>query len=406
MVKGIHAQKLNCELCWERFDLKSRQPLMLKNCGHTACQKCVKNVIQGCISDHKRRLQCPKCRAFHDFQPSDLEDFQNFPKNFTLINILELSKESKNCEHSAGQTLYVCLDSECADREPFCIKCHVKNHVSCYADHSMLLSEFSSKVHFDNSNCSQSYDFNKIRADFKNLIIRVEKAFAAAVDNAEYDLTSNLPTDKQLTYEMFLRNKDKLILDWQEENVVCRPHDVQGANDFLSLFTNDAIVTVFQSLELMIDKLPTWDEFKEITGKNSQIFKDIQFVNKKFTVDLSNCFRKEIPDRIQEYIKNIRKAAICCEEIKCESNCLSNSKIRQCVSQLKEYVISENTLTDIAVKVRDEIGREIATVRNRKLFAHAKYSSQERSFDEMDTYALFSAGDRFSIVVFTKKNQR
>ncbi len=68
---------LNCTLCNQIFNLKSREPIYLMCCGDVACKLCIKNDM--IKSDNKEvikkgQFECSFCHADHCAPPKYLED--------------------------------------------------------------------------------------------------------------------------------------------------------------------------------------------------------------------------------------------------------------------------------------------------------------------------------------------
>ena len=78
---------LNCNFCQENFDCIKKTPRMIFQCGHSICSLCLENFL----SKNQKFFICPK-----DYKKILLTNLtlENFPKNYSLIMILE-NKEVK-----------------------------------------------------------------------------------------------------------------------------------------------------------------------------------------------------------------------------------------------------------------------------------------------------------------------
>lgn len=75
-----HLIGLDCEICFEAYDMKHVKPLVLE-CGHTICNNCLNNILQS-----RTGKKCP-------FDKKDLKGRSDqYPINWTYVNIIN-SKE-------------------------------------------------------------------------------------------------------------------------------------------------------------------------------------------------------------------------------------------------------------------------------------------------------------------------
>lgn len=67
---------LECQICFEEFDMDSRKPVVL-DCGHSVCQKCLSQIIA-----QPRNRKCP-------FDNKELKrSFDQYPFNWSYIDII------------------------------------------------------------------------------------------------------------------------------------------------------------------------------------------------------------------------------------------------------------------------------------------------------------------------------
>ncbi|EGT50044.1 hypothetical protein CAEBREN_06141 [Caenorhabditis brenneri] len=77
--------RLDCRICFQEFNYL-REPLILKECGHTVCACCAEMLYRNPKTYY---LLCPFCREVTVL--ADLDDF--LPKNYTIIQYLEEQKK-------------------------------------------------------------------------------------------------------------------------------------------------------------------------------------------------------------------------------------------------------------------------------------------------------------------------
>lgn len=69
---------VNCPICFEIF----KEPLILRNCGHSVCSQCVDSLIKASTS-RRRTLVCPVCRTASKIPAG------GFKKNYSLAGKLD-----------------------------------------------------------------------------------------------------------------------------------------------------------------------------------------------------------------------------------------------------------------------------------------------------------------------------
>ncbi|XP_052120858.1 RING finger protein 224-like [Frankliniella occidentalis] len=65
---------MECNICFEAYDLEVRVPKTVVPCGHPVCLPCLQRV---------GRQQCPSCREPFTVRPASL------PNNFSVIDLME-----------------------------------------------------------------------------------------------------------------------------------------------------------------------------------------------------------------------------------------------------------------------------------------------------------------------------
>ncbi|KAF1749947.1 hypothetical protein GCK72_016492 [Caenorhabditis remanei] len=72
--------RLECKICFQHY-YKNRIPRMLKECGHTVCEKCADMLLE---MTHKQHVFCPFCQKVTLVHgPASL-----LPKNFTILDMI------------------------------------------------------------------------------------------------------------------------------------------------------------------------------------------------------------------------------------------------------------------------------------------------------------------------------
>src|SRR5574343_364223 len=76
---------MECQICFEPFDIKCFTPKILTTCGHSFCKICLKQLTANKVS-----IKCPVCRERNKIHKSEV-----LPTNYSLIEIIEKEKDIK-----------------------------------------------------------------------------------------------------------------------------------------------------------------------------------------------------------------------------------------------------------------------------------------------------------------------
>ncbi|CAK79885.1 unnamed protein product (macronuclear) [Paramecium tetraurelia] len=77
----MNEQFLNCRLCSIEFDLVIHLPRLLNECGHTVCEKCIKQ--------QEGHFRCPADETLYEYS------IDGFPINTTLFKLIQLKQKPK-----------------------------------------------------------------------------------------------------------------------------------------------------------------------------------------------------------------------------------------------------------------------------------------------------------------------
>ena len=95
---------LDCGICYEKYDLKTRLPRILPHCGHTLCSDCINNIIS---SGQQTTFTCPFDKTDVPFSVYSLNQF---PPNFQLKTVIEARPPPQvYCQEHHKSLDYVCL---------------------------------------------------------------------------------------------------------------------------------------------------------------------------------------------------------------------------------------------------------------------------------------------------------
>lgn len=247
---------LTCELCYLPFNDHLKIPRILTNCGHTFCQQCLESLSENRKAESKSHAQCSKCKANFNFSYSDTSDMSLFPKNFSILEIIQQQAEESNCTHQDKCIAHICLDSNCKIKNGFCLSDSEKKHKNCK----------------------------------KELIIPIEK-FKELVDIGKFTTKASNWDDMKKHVEIRLDLIKNQIFDFIDLSKKC----VDSQMKMLDNLDYQKFVSSFNLWESHFDK-----KTKKITLNYKK-----QYEIKKFCSEIDTCLRNNLPSSIQKAVYSI-----------------------------------------------------------------------------------------------------
>lgn len=119
-----------CIICFEKFDLLEKTPMILKNCGHSFCRECSQILFTRARNSHQRHLDCAICKKRQDLSSFFSNSFEEtFTKNFVMVDALTENPQISECAHFEPK--YICLANDCSKSAKCCWKCLASMHHNC-----------------------------------------------------------------------------------------------------------------------------------------------------------------------------------------------------------------------------------------------------------------------------------
>ena len=130
-------KRIYCPLCHENFDEDLRTPRILRACGHTFCQKCIKYHFKNTYMSNCHSLVCPLCHSESELPLLWNSFIDIFPKNYFCVDLIKFYDHKVTCKHTAEKAKFICFQRYCCQRTPFCIICYEECHFDC--DRSLII---------------------------------------------------------------------------------------------------------------------------------------------------------------------------------------------------------------------------------------------------------------------------
>ncbi|CAO4365553.1 unnamed protein product [Caenorhabditis nigoni] len=120
---------IECQICYASFDNGKRVPRIIKECGHTLCQRCCQQLM---IPNKNQFIICPVDRT----STAVYGNINNLPKNSALIQLINESRVEKTksigpafCNtHEDQRLFFVCTEADCSSEEKsMCSECMVED---------------------------------------------------------------------------------------------------------------------------------------------------------------------------------------------------------------------------------------------------------------------------------------
>lgn len=333
MVKAPNPGKFSCEICWLKFDSEDNIPLILRNCGHSACKRCIKEVVTRSRSMKKNTINCPKCKCSNEFNLTDNDVQIAFPKNYSLLHMIEKNPYEEACKHAKEDENYVCLDGECKDKTKCCVGCYKNQHLSCNAEYAIHISNFQQKVHFESTNLKNIMDFDGLRENVKTLLSQIESKMMDFIDKAQLDLSKEFIPISIFNYDVFFQNQNKLKIIY-DEKLKCEPINLSLITDFVNKLNSSLTTELEIKFNQILERFLTWKEFLVLNSMNSNIFPKIEKVN-----NFSNVFPdRSLPNYLEDYFGrvNILHCKLENKKITLESNSVPEKIASLAVKSMKQ----------------------------------------------------------------------
>lgn len=203
-----------CHVCRNDYDDTIRNPLKIEICGHSACQICIKNLIDNAKTVKLSFIRCPICdeQLFVNLKTENL--FELFPKNTEFLTLLAPKLASTYCSiHKKVKKDFICVNPSCTINERFCIEC-CKNHPqNCQTKLILNEDKFWSMVKFPETNLKLNSNFETLKKSIKVELKNLENYIMSIIDSCDSKMNEDsnhiqkLKTDRNF----FLKNKSDFI---------------------------------------------------------------------------------------------------------------------------------------------------------------------------------------------------
>ena len=237
-----------CQICFINFHEKTNVPLILNNCGHSACATCVNSFLKKSRESNSIIIKCPFCQKSHKIDEHS-DALTIFPKNYLFLQENNQSEEKPKCEHVSKKGKFFCVDERCKTKEQFCLDCSRKYHGHCQEGFVIESSEFQDKVVFHRLiDPRHQLDPKNIKRKIEKELGKLKTLLFSFVDDFENQLQQELKFTQKLRDDLnqFLVNSDRLekTTDEKLDKVnVCLKNGVAVSSSiqFLSSFLREGV---------------------------------------------------------------------------------------------------------------------------------------------------------------------
>lgn len=211
-----------CQRCNEEFNDGDRAPILLRECRHTFCKRCIEAVIAEAQNVKLSFGHCPACDKQFFFSPQPADFYKNFQRNAEIYAKLIPWLNQTVCRFHANQKkTYVCLSPACPVKERFCAECAKGHHPSCANKLTINEASFPSIVRFS-VGMMPAACFNKqaLAAQIKAELQGLETYLMSLVDSVEERfLEDQAKLDKIMQeQDLFLQNKH--LFSFKESSIL------------------------------------------------------------------------------------------------------------------------------------------------------------------------------------------
>ena len=338
-METMNTEKWNCEICACRFDTEMVIPLLFKHCGHTACVSCIKEIISRARDESKTYINCTKCRSTHTFTDRETDNFMSFPKNYSLLHLMERNEEESLCEHKNITKNIICLDNKCRNKTKCCFICYKMVHLNCSNELVVQSDKFFDFIDVEKLKTDELFKSKEIKEMINSKLEEMKKRLNSFVDLCEKSLRTESTQLENLNAENYFEKSNAIKSTFNNDTgKITLSHKNK---DFIDVFTQklNSLLTVdiwseYHDTERAIlasnytyflkIKTPMTNEddllFARITGSDSIILEN--FLLKSLDVNVYQTH--------EEYFKKLTDC------FKPENFSFKDLKVIQCSSMKKE----------------------------------------------------------------------
>jgi len=287
----------SCPVCYKAFDTLTNTPRIIPSCGHTLCSSCLDILGK---TKNWTSITCPMDKKTHSIKVKDIEEF---PKNFSLIYILE----QRNLQRSnLGSDLKPCPLHE--DILKFiCITCKLQICAECafddsHSEHEIVPLEKLSKI------------VNRKLQDVEECIVQVE--------SIKGDIKEQINDMIDLKRSSLIKEVEENFSILIDEISQCRDRTIKQLNDHLIGLkkkyepkeedTNKQLQTLKLISELK-ETLKKWRTEKNLEAGtylySEQASKDINGLKTSLQNEVKRELTRKLDECRLEFNKDFRKLA-------------------------------------------------------------------------------------------------
>lgn len=308
-------QTFDCQVCFDSFNNETQQPLIFKNCGHSACRLCIQSLVENAIRKKENFVECVSCRKKQPFSGDFNQIFNFFPKNYLFIEYLSSQNNFVECVHDEKK--YFCLNIDCHKNGESCLKCLGKIHSECPENQILKSKTIKSKIDLLTMNAREQFPIQDIKKSIKTNIEWLEKTLFSIADSFEKILENELIQFDEMSHnlDVFKRKFDEFDFKIDSESETFelnwpRLKDLNSTSNEISNFLSKQFFELAtKNLNyLLLRKAPF---LKVFDCKNSPInpFPDEEkeFINCFFYSDFHlSDYKSKVPFSFSEFYSDIR----------------------------------------------------------------------------------------------------
>lgn len=228
---------LVCEVCFENYNLKNRQPHALFPCGHTFCEQCIKqfrdNTCAACSGQFSSEVKnwalvnlIPRGRILDDYE-SVVEELRQGMEN------LERLKKLNADRHELNNGVYDAIRKQINDRAAYLIEKITEGRDILLSSVKQIEDKWTNEM--------------KIELDYETALIKIMNEFNARIDSEEIKTDEAKLAEFRALLETNLQSLSRRIEGKSAEEYVSfkvSEVDLEAAFDienlFGELFVNDS----------------------------------------------------------------------------------------------------------------------------------------------------------------------
>lgn len=301
-----------CDECGELFNDSNKAPRIYSKCGHNICQSCLFDHFRTSLLIGLPTIKCKICSETHPIQLLKWNQINGFPKNFLGIEIIRNAHRKRKCPHPDEKKNLLCFETNCIQKEAFCVLCYNDIHFLCNKGYIMKIKEFQNKMEFEKPEINMT--------KYRNCVEILRSAEFNKNTGFVRDLLNEIDEKCEI---LFKRIQNMNLEGYGNMPHFWKPGEIKPETKIKMIFQGDHLDQIFDKFEKLLNEMRNVSELQllfnifviiaelnlHLDNKSFDNYKCLQNDSDKLTEyeDMYNCFMDSKNNDEFELFKNCFK---------------------------------------------------------------------------------------------------